>query len=103
MVRLGKDSSHRAEHPFVLQKKANAALLSKTIIDKVAYINSGIASIPTPSTTLAQLEEHKETLARIFGACRAKKREVGKVLGAWDATPDTEFQDVGRCNIGICC
>lgn len=91
MVRLGKNSSYRAKHVFVLQKKANAVLLSKTIIDKVAYINSGIALIPTPSTTIAQLEEHKETLACIFGACRAKKREVGKVLGVWDVMPDTDF------------
>lgn len=75
MVRLGKDSPHRAEHPFVLQKKANAALPSQTVIGKVAHINSGIALIPAPGTTIAQLEEHKETLARIFGACRAERNE----------------------------
>lgn len=32
MVRLGKDSPHRAEHPFVLQKKANTALPSKIVV-----------------------------------------------------------------------
>lgn len=75
MVRLGKDSPHRAEHPFVLQKKANAALPSKTVIGKVAHINSGIALILAPGTTIAQLEEHKDTLARIFGACCAERNE----------------------------
>lgn len=75
MVRLGKDSPHRTEHPFVLQKKANAALPSKTVIGKVAHINSGIALILAPGTTIAQLEEHKDTLARIFGACCAKRNE----------------------------
>ena len=75
MVRLGKDSPHRTEHPFVLQKKANAVLPSKTVIGKVAHINSGIALIPAPGTTIAQLKEHKETLARIFGACRAERNE----------------------------
>ena len=75
MVCLGKNSPHRAEHPFLLQKKANAALPSKTVIGKVAHINSGIALIPTPGTTIAQLEEHKKTLARIFGAYHAKKNE----------------------------
>lgn len=36
MVRLGPESPHRAEHPFVLQKKANAALPNKTVVGKVA-------------------------------------------------------------------
>lgn len=75
MVRLRKNSPHRAEHPFVLQKKANAALPSKTVIGKVAHINSGIALIPAPGTNIAQLEEYKATLARIFGACCAKGNE----------------------------
>lgn len=35
MVRLGKDSPHRAEHQFALQKNANAALPSKTVIGKL--------------------------------------------------------------------
>ena len=75
MMRLGKNSSHQAEHPFVLQKKANAALPSKTVIGKVAHINSGIALIPTLGTNIAQLEEHKEILSRIFGTCCAKRNE----------------------------
>lgn len=75
MVRLGKDSPHRVEHPFALQKKANGALPSRVVIGKVAHINSGIALIPAPGTTIARLEEHKETLACIFGACRAEKNE----------------------------
>lgn len=75
MVRLGKNSPHQTEHSFALQKKANSALLSKTVIGKVAHINSGIALIPVPGTTIAQLKEHKETLARIFGACCAERKK----------------------------
>lgn len=75
MVRLGKDSPHRGEHPFILQKKANAVLPNKIVIGKVAHINSGLALIPTPGTTAGQLEEHKEILARVFGACRAERNE----------------------------
>ncbi len=53
MVCFRKNSSHRAEHPFVLQKKANEVLPSKTVIGKVANINSGIALVPAPGTTFA--------------------------------------------------
>lgn len=73
MVRLGKDSPHRDEHPFILQKESNAALPSKVVIGKVAHINSGLALIPAPGTTAEQLEEKEETLARVFGACRAER------------------------------
>lgn len=75
MVRLGQDLPHRGEHPFILQRKANAALPNKVVIGKVAHINSGLALIPAPGTTAEQLEEHKETLARAFGACRAERNE----------------------------
>lgn len=75
MVRLGQDSPHRSEHPFILQKKANAVLPNKVFIGKVAHINSGIALIPAPGTIAEQLGEYKETLARVFGACRAEQNE----------------------------
>ena len=75
MVRLGKDSPHRAEYPFVLQKKANKVLPSKTVIGKVAYVNSRIALILAPSRTIAKLEENKETLACIFGVFCAERNE----------------------------
>lgn len=75
MVRLGQDSPHRDEHPFILQKKANVVLPKKVVIRKMAYINSGLALIPAPGTIAEQLEEHKETLARVFGACRAEQNE----------------------------
>ena len=75
MVRLGQDSPHRGEQPFILQKKANAVLPNKVVIGKVAHINLGLALILAPGTTAKQLEEHKETLARVFGACRAEQNE----------------------------
>lgn len=75
MVRLGQDLPHRGEHPFILQKKANAVLPNKVVIGKVAHINSGFALIPAPGTTAKQFEEHKETLARVFGVCRAERNE----------------------------
>ena len=34
MVRLGQDSPHRGEHPFILQKKANAVLQAKLSLEK---------------------------------------------------------------------
>ena len=75
MVRFEKNSPHQAEYPFVLQKKANTILSSKTVIGLVAYITFGIALIPAPGITIAQLEEHNEIIARIFGACCVKKNE----------------------------
>ncbi len=75
MVRLGQDSPHRGEHPFILQKKANAVLPNKVVIGKVAHINSGLALIPSPGIKAEQLEEYKETLARVFAACRAERNE----------------------------
>lgn len=58
MVRLGEESPYRNEHPFILQKKANATLPSQVRIGKVAHINSGLALLPEPGTSVAQLEEH---------------------------------------------
>lgn len=75
MVCLGQDSLYRGEYPFILQKKANAVLPNKVVIRKVAYINSGLALISAPGTIAKQLEEHKETLARAFGACCAEQNE----------------------------
>ena len=57
---------------------------SKTVIGKVAYINSGITLISAPGITIAQLEENKETLARIFGKCRAERnKKWAKYLVRW--------------------
>ncbi len=75
MVRLRQDSPHRGEHPFILQKKTNAVLPNKVVIGKVAHINSGLALIPSPGIIAEQLEEHKETLARVFGAYHAERNE----------------------------
>ena len=75
MVRLEQDSPYKGEHPFILQKKANAVLPNKVVIGKVAHINSGLALIPALGTTAELLEEHKETLARVFGACCAEQNE----------------------------
>ena len=75
MVRLGENSPHRNEHPFLLQKKANSVLPQGVVVGKVAHINTGIALIPTAGVTIQQLEEHSEKLARAFGACRAERNE----------------------------
>lgn len=75
MVRLGQDLPYRGEHPFILQKKANAVLPNKVVIGKVAYINSGLALIPAPGTTAEQLKEHKEILAQVFGICYVEQNE----------------------------
>ena len=54
---------------------------SKTVISKVANINSGIALIPALGTTIARLEKNKETLTRILGKCPAERNEKwGKYL-----------------------
>lgn len=42
---------------------------------RVAYINSGLALIPATSTSIQQLEEHSDKLAREFGVCRAERNE----------------------------
>ena len=75
MIRLGENSPHRNEHPFILQKKANLVLPQNVIIGKVANINSGLALIPSPGTNLEQLEENADRLAQAFGAFRAERNE----------------------------
>lgn len=75
MVRLGENSPHRREHPFLLQTKANSVLPPETRVGKVAHINSGIALILAAGTTVEQLEEHGVRLAQTFGACRAERNE----------------------------
>lgn len=75
MVRLGEESPYRKEHPFIVQKKANATLPSQVRIGKVAHINSGLALLPAPGTSIAQLEEHCEKLALAFGTCRIERNE----------------------------
>lgn len=75
MIRLGENSPHRNEHPFLLQKKANAVLSANVVIGKVAHVNSGLALIPALGTDLEQLEENASRLAQAFGACRAKRNE----------------------------
>ena len=63
MVRLGENSPHRNEHPFLLQKKANSVLPQGVVVGKVAHINTGIALIPTAGVTIQQLEDHSKKLA----------------------------------------
>lgn len=75
MVRLGKDSSYRDEHLFILQKKANAAFPNNVVVGKVVSINSGLTLIPAPGTTAKQLGEHKETLIQVFVAYWADRNE----------------------------
>lgn len=75
MIRLGENSPHRNEHPFILQKKANLVLTPNVAIGKVAHINSGLALIPSLGTSLKQLEENADRLAQTFGACRAERNE----------------------------
>ena len=75
MVRLGEESPYRNEHPFILQKKANATLPSQVRIGKVAHINSGLALLPSPGTSVAQLEEHCKKLALAFGTCQIERNE----------------------------
>ena len=75
MIRLGPESPHREEHPFVLQKKANIGLPANIVIGRVAHVQSGLALMPAPGITIAQLEEYSESLARCFGSCRAEKNE----------------------------
>lgn len=48
MIRLGENSPHRNEHPFLLQKKANAILPANVVVGKVAHVNSGLALISPP-------------------------------------------------------
>lgn len=75
MVRLGGNSPHGNEHPFLRQKKANSVLPQGVVVGKVAHINTGIAHIPAAGVTIQQLEEYSEKLARDFGACRAERNE----------------------------
>lgn len=58
MVRLGLDSPHRSEHPFILRKKSNAAIPNK-VIGKMAHINSRLTLIPAPVTTWNSWERIK--------------------------------------------
>ena len=75
MVRLGEESPYRNEHPFILQKKANATLPSQVRIEKVAHINSRLALLPAPGISVAQHEKHCEKLALAFGTCRIERNE----------------------------
>ncbi len=63
MVRLRENSPHRNEHPFFLRRKANSVLPQGVVVEKVAYINTGIALIPTAGVTIQQLEDHSQKLA----------------------------------------
>ena len=75
MIRLGENSPHRREHPFLLEKKANATLPPNVGVAKIVHINSGLALIPSPGTKLEQLEENAHRLAQAFGACRVERNE----------------------------
>lgn len=75
MVRLGENSPYKDEHPFLLQKKANAVLPQNVVVGRVAHINTGLALIPATGTSIQQLEEYSNKLARAFGACRAERNE----------------------------
>lgn len=44
-------------------------------IEKVAHLNSGLALIPSPGTSLEQLEKYVDRLARAFGACQVEQNE----------------------------
>lgn len=56
-------------------------------IGKVAHINLGLTLIPTPRTSLEQLEENADRSVQTFGACWVEQNEklakyfVKKVLG----------------------
>ncbi len=45
------------------------------MIGKIAHIRSGLALMPVLGTTIAQLEEYSEIIARCFGSCRAERNE----------------------------
>ena len=75
MVCLGENLPHQNEHPFLLQKNANAILPANVRIGKVAHRNSGLALIPAAGTDLEQLEDNANGLALVFGACRAERNE----------------------------
>lgn len=75
MVLLKKNLFYWIEHLFALKKKANKALPSKTLIKKVANINSVIAPILTPSINITHLDQNKENLASIFGLYRIKSNK----------------------------
>lgn len=75
MIRLWVHFSHKQEHPFILQKKADATLANKIRIERVAYINLRIALISSAATKITQLKENTVELAISFGACWVKKNE----------------------------
>lgn len=70
MIRLGENSPYRNEYPFILQEKANLVLPPNVAIRKVAHINLGLALIPSPGTSLEQLEENADQLAQAFSKAK---------------------------------
>lgn len=55
MIRLGEESPHRSQHPFLLQKQANSVLPSNVVlVGKVAHSKAGIALIAAAGTVAQQ-------------------------------------------------
>lgn len=75
MIRLGKNTSHQNKKPFIFQKKANLVLPPSLAIGKVAHINLGLILIPSPRTSLEQLEENADRLVQVFGICQVKQNK----------------------------
>lgn len=78
MVRLGPESPHRNKHPFILQKRANTTLPHNVVVGRVAHINSGLALIPAPGTSLVQLEEHRAILFAFLALVAPKETRNGQ-------------------------
>lgn len=75
MIGLGENSLHQNEHLFILQKKANLVLSPNVAIGKVAHINLGPGLIPSPRSSLEQLNERTDRLAQVCGAYQVERNE----------------------------
>lgn len=111
MIRLGENSPHQNEHPFIFQKKASLVLPPNVAIGKVAHINLGLAWISAPETSLEQLEENADRLAQVSEACQVEKnekwakyliREVPKRIMTLDGLRDVTI-DMAEQAFEMCC
>lgn len=66
IIWLEETLPYKNEHPFLLQKKANAALVPYITVEEVAHVKTGIDLVPANETTLQQLEECGSKLAQTF-------------------------------------
>lgn len=73
--RLEEELPLRNEHPFLLQKRANAVLPPILTIRKVAHVKTGLALLLAAGTTLQQLQEFNSKLAQTFRAYQAEPNE----------------------------